>query len=112
LGYISDFDLISELQKADLFVLPSLQESFGIATLEALACNIPVVVTKTGIFNEIIKHKAGEVVENTHQSLKQGIITALLKNYGNNPRNLALQYSWKKCANLIIRLHEQNNNNI
>lgn len=109
LGYLSDSNLISELQQADLFVLPSLQEGFGIATLEALACNIPVVVTKTGMYGEIIKYKAGEVVENSYSSLKQGIITALSKNYLNNPRDLAIQYSWEKCASLILRLLESIN---
>lgn len=44
------------LSIADLFLLPSLQESFGLAALEAMACAVPVVASRVGGLSEIIDH--------------------------------------------------------
>jgi N-acetyl-alpha-D-glucosaminyl L-malate synthase BshA len=41
---------------SDLFVLPSVTESFGLAALEALACRVPVISTNTGGLPEVNKH--------------------------------------------------------
>ena len=42
------------LRRADLFLLPSRQESFGLAALEALACGVPVVGTRAGGLPEVV----------------------------------------------------------
>ena len=44
------------LSIADLFLLPSLQESFGLAALEAMACRVPVVASRVGGLGEVIEH--------------------------------------------------------
>lgn len=44
------------LSCADLFLLPSEQESFGLAALEAMACGVPVLATNIGGLPEVIKH--------------------------------------------------------
>jgi N-acetyl-alpha-D-glucosaminyl L-malate synthase BshA len=41
---------------ADLFLLPSEQESFGLTALEAMNCSVPVVGTETGGLPEVITH--------------------------------------------------------
>ncbi len=41
---------------ADLFLLPSEQESFGLTALEAMNCNVPVIATETGGLPEVITH--------------------------------------------------------
>ena len=41
-------DLVPWLSVADLFLLPSAQESFGLAALEAMACEVPVVASRVG----------------------------------------------------------------
>ena len=38
----------------DLFVAPQRWEGFGLTPLEAMACGIPVVATRTGVFEELI----------------------------------------------------------
>jgi L-malate glycosyltransferase len=44
------------LSVADLFLLPSMQESFGLAALEAMACEVPVVASRVGGLSEVIEH--------------------------------------------------------
>src|SRR5262249_32285588 len=44
------------LSIADLFLLPSEQESFGLAALEAVACEVPVVASGVGGLPEVIQH--------------------------------------------------------
>jgi N-acetyl-alpha-D-glucosaminyl L-malate synthase BshA len=44
------------LSAADVFLLPSSQESFGLAALEAMACEVPVVASRVGGLPEVIDH--------------------------------------------------------
>jgi N-acetyl-alpha-D-glucosaminyl L-malate synthase BshA len=48
-------DLVDWLSAADLFLLPSSQESFGLAALEAMACGVPVVASSVGGLPEVIE---------------------------------------------------------
>jgi N-acetyl-alpha-D-glucosaminyl L-malate synthase BshA len=44
------------LSISDLFLLPSAQESFGLAALEAMACEVPVIASRVGGLPEVIAH--------------------------------------------------------
>jgi len=48
-------DPVEWLSIADLFLLPSIEESFGLAALEAMACEVPVVSSNAGGLPEIVK---------------------------------------------------------
>lgn len=49
-------DILEVLQGADIFLMPSEKESFGLAALEAMSCGIPVVASRTGGIPELVKH--------------------------------------------------------
>lgn len=50
-----EHDPVKWLSIADLFLLPSAQESFGLAALEAMACEVPVVSSNVGGLPEIVR---------------------------------------------------------
>jgi 1,2-diacylglycerol 3-alpha-glucosyltransferase len=50
-------NIVPYLQAMDMFVQPSLTETSSLATLEAMACAIPVITTKTGDLKKYIKDK-------------------------------------------------------
>ncbi len=65
LDVADDVDFLGEqehvvqlLSAADVFLLPSVQESFGLAALEALACGVPVVASRVGGLPEVIEDGA------------------------------------------------------
>lgn len=49
-------DLIEILSSADLFLIPSQSESFGLSALEAMACEVPVISSSVGGLPELILH--------------------------------------------------------
>src|SRR5262249_44803208 len=63
LGCLPDSAVNLRLQTADVFVAPSLYESFGLVFLEAMRWGTPVVGTRTGGIPEIVDHlKTGLLV--------------------------------------------------
>jgi len=55
--FLGKQDRIHEvLAQADLFLMPSQLESFGLAALEAMACEVPVIATNVGGVPEVVTH--------------------------------------------------------
>jgi N-acetyl-alpha-D-glucosaminyl L-malate synthase BshA len=55
--FLGKQDRVQEkLAQADVFLLPSDEESFGLAALEAMACEVPVVATNVGGLPEVVNH--------------------------------------------------------
>ena len=61
-GQLFKKDVAAMMSKADLFVLPSLVETFSVATAEALASGLPVLVTKCGGPEEFVTERSGMIV--------------------------------------------------
>ncbi len=85
-------------RSADVFTLPSLNEPFGLAYLEAMASNLPVVGTDDKMRRYIIGD-AGLLCDVTDsESYTATIAKALSKNWGTKPRQNAMRFSWDVMA--------------
>lgn len=94
-------------------VLPSLEESFGNAIVEAMACGIPVITTNAGSIPEIItQNKNGIMIEpgNSHQ------LASDIENLLNNPEKrrslgksaretVVSKYSWESTAKRYLSIY-------
>lgn len=66
------------LRAARLFVLPSFQENFGVAVLEAMAAGIPVVITaEVQLASFVREHRLGIVVNGAPPALADALVAAL-----------------------------------
>lgn len=79
---VSD-DVLSELLNYDVFVMPSMSESFGLALLEACQVGLPLLLSDIPSFNEIAGTKATYFNPNEIQSLTDAIIGIYLKDTHN-----------------------------
>jgi len=105
-GFMSDNYLDKFQTIADCAVFPSLYEPFGIVALESFASRVPVVVSDTGGFPEVVQHNKTGVVTYTNNpdSLAWGILE-VLKNPGyrqwlsdNAYKDLERRFNWSKLA--------------
>ena len=77
-GMVKGKDKLAAFQDAELFVLSSYSENFGMAVVEAMACGVPVVISdQVGIFREVSKKGAGVVVKCDQESIREGISRVL-----------------------------------
>jgi glycogen(starch) synthase len=113
-GFLDEEALLKLQKCADVSVVPSLFEPFGIVALEAMAAKSPVVVSDTGGLSEIVEHDVTgvKVYPNNPDSLAWGITKILLdENYRNYIRENAYQkvqekYDWDKIAQQTKRIYE------
>ena len=108
-GFLND--ILPYLQAMDIFVLPSLTETSSLATMEAMACGLPVIATKVGYVKEYIIDKENGLFFPKNNDLVLSLkLEQLLKNkklrekLGNNARKTALEkFSWDKTAEKIVK---------
>ena len=58
-GEVMGEDKIECYRGADLFVLPSFSENFGLVIAEALSCGVPVITTRETPWEELETHRFG-----------------------------------------------------
>lgn len=88
-------ELIGLYQKADVFINPSLEETLGMTTIEAMACGIPVITYNRTATPEPVGTNCGIVVQNnTPESLFEAMIQIMQSdiNYKECCRNHVLRY--------------------
>ncbi|MGF1494852.1 MAG: hormogonium polysaccharide biosynthesis glycosyltransferase HpsP [Microcoleaceae cyanobacterium] len=113
-GFVTGEAKIRLLQQADLFILPSFYENFGIAVAEAMVAGVPVIVSKgVQIWPEVEQADAGWVGTCDPESITTLIRTALenpaeRKRRGHQARSYAMKnYSWDAIAQRITQAYEQ-----
>ena len=111
LGHLSRESVLSEYQKADIFVLPSLDEGMSNSLLEAMACGLPVLTTDAGDNARLVVSGAqGLVVPSANEKALADGLQRLLKNtegrshMAKASRQSALDWTWDTVAKQYIEL--------
>lgn len=109
-GYVVNTDLPSIYSQCDVFLYPSLRESFGIPMLEAMACGVPVITSNTSSMPEVSGGAAHIINPFKPEEITQGLIEIL--NNEAYKRSLcdkgierSIQFSWKNMATDYLRLY-------
>ncbi len=111
-GPVDHKNLPAFYQKAYVTVIPSYYESFGLVSLEAMACGCPVVASCTGgLKYNIIHGRTGLLVEPRNPEELASAINFLLVNdkirmqMSKEAENYGKQLSWHKVAAKIVNLY-------
>lgn len=96
-GFLSNEKRLMAFSGSDVFVLPSYSENFGMAVIEAMACGLPVIITKeVGIASYVQAKEAGLVIEANEKELQKAIID-LISN--SKLRNIIIKNGYKLIKN-------------
>lgn len=109
-GFISDKEMVALYQNAEAFIMPSLEEGFGLPVLEAMMCNCPVISSNEGSLPEIAKdaalyfdprdendmaEKITQILEN--KKLRKNLIEKGAKRYK--------EFSWEEMAMETLKIY-------
>ena len=111
-GYVPNQELPLIYNLAEIFLYPSLRESFGIPILEAMACGTPVITSNTSSMPEV----AGDAALLIDPFRPETIADAILQLQGNPAERAHLvarglervqRFSWRETARQVRRVYEQ-----
>jgi D-inositol-3-phosphate glycosyltransferase len=108
-GRVDQETLSQYYSAADVLVVPSYYESFGLVAMEALACGTPVVTTPVGAMEKIVKDGVtGYVAKDTDPQYYAGLIEAILLKQQQKVLSPAIirasvsEFTWAKSASVLL----------
>ncbi|MEZ5195797.1 MAG: glycosyltransferase [Bacteroidales bacterium] len=115
IGYVPDKMMTQYYQQAQIFVLPSQFEPFGMTSQEAMACGTPVVASKLGGIRNAITHEVnGLLIDPTNKEEFAAAMLKILKDqeYRNRLGMAAHQliieeYSWEAIADKFLDFYQK-----
>lgn len=111
-GYISDDEMIALYNSALFFLFPSIWEGFGLQVLEAFACGLPVVCSKTTSLGEV----AGDAAMNIDPYSVEDITRAMTELEKSEAKRQQLRekgfkqlerFSWKEAAIKTLEIYKK-----
>ena len=110
-GYVVNTDLPAIYAQCDVFLYPSLRESFGIPMLEAMSCNVPVITSNTSSMPEVADDAAHIVNPFKSEEITQAIIKILQdddyrKSLCEKGLKRSKQFSWNNMAKAYLKQYE------
>jgi len=110
-GFLRGEDVQKIYKMADLFVMPSVSEPFGLVPLEALNNDVPVIISKQSGVSEVLMHAlkvdfwdVDEIANKIIAVLKYPPLQVMLRNHGNfEIRKLR----WKDSAQKCVKIYEE-----
>ncbi len=111
-GMLSGEMKVAALSQADLFVLPTHSENFGIAIAESLAYGVPAITTKGAPWKDLVEYHCGWWIDDNQKALKEALLEALKlsdqerQDMGARGRILVNQkYSWAVIAEEMSKVY-------
>lgn len=110
--FVSEDDLVFLYNGATLFLYPSLYEGFGIPPLEAMACGVPVITSRTTSIPEIVGDAALLIDPTNGEELKEALMKLLNEEELRNRLTAcglkqAKKFSWMKMAENTLAAYQQ-----
>jgi glycosyltransferase involved in cell wall biosynthesis len=112
-GMLFGQDKLALFRDSDIFVLPSYSENFSLATVEAMACGLPVVVSdKVNIASEISEAGAGLVVGTDQEQLVAALRrllgeVQLRQELASKAKELVKQrFTWEVNTRALVKLYK------
>lgn len=113
-GPLYERDRLGAYTDADVYVLPSVYETFPITVLEACACGVPVIVTKQcGIANLVERYELGCVIEHNEKDLQIAILkffsdNEFRKKAGENGKKLIKErFGWPVILKRVEKVYDE-----
>jgi glycosyltransferase involved in cell wall biosynthesis len=110
-GFLRGKDIEEVFKKADLYVMPSVSEPFGIAPLEAIAHDVPVIISKQSGVSEVLQNvlkvdfwDVNEMANKIVGVLKHPALSTTLREHGAFE---VKKLSWSDSALSCIKVYEQ-----
>ena len=80
-GQVSREEVARRLRQSQCFVLPSRSETFGVVFIEAMACGLPIVMTKTSAWELLVLPETGLAVDIDDESGLADAMCSVAENY-------------------------------
>lgn len=110
-GFVRDQELKSLYRAADLFVMPSVSEPFGITTLESLALGTPVLISKQSGVAEVLSHclkvDFWDTEEMAHKILAVLAHPALQECLAQNGSQEVQKCTWSRAADKCLEIYQK-----
>lgn len=112
LGHVPHTDIPALYNLAEIFIYPSLRESFGMPVLEAMACGIPVITSSTSSMPEVAGGAAELIDPFNTDSIAGAILKLMASSQLRNERILmglkrSSTFSWKNTAASVLSFYEK-----
>jgi glycogen(starch) synthase len=110
-GFLTGEDVNRAYKMADLYVMPSVSEPFGISSLEAMNRNVPVLMSKTSGISEVVTHALKvdfwDIDEMANKMIAVLKRPQLKANLSKNGFHESCKFKWEDSAMKVKNIYEE-----